>query len=807
MTDTSLAIAGPVLDILKDGLALVPIPGLGLIPQALSKVLEGVQVVRQNSKSRKAFEDEAKRLGAVIQSISSNTTDSVSANGGSQDRSSGETAVRKVAHSPELQSGMNELLHAINDIGTRTTSLKGGKISSFIHALNNRDVLQEMKGDLTNAIEDFKIKAHAAVDKGVQDIRLRLILKELKCADAGYRSVHDQKSGLMDGTRQDLLSELVAWSKGQSPITERIYALTGQAGMGKSAVAYRLCTLLDNSSSPDLSSDTPTLGASFFFVRDGGNLSSLRSLFPTIARQLALSQPALLPGILQAITAFVDKGDNQLQSYAFESLLHKPLAHAALPSHGPIVIILDGLDECADDKLLCEALAQLIGLVNEVSWLRLFVASRPEVRILEALRSSEKAVHICQLSDDDVLEAGTADVGKYLTETILKIPQYNAYLEGNRVPLDTLVRRAGALFIFARISVNVLDSRAYRNNPEEGFRVILTSKAAGLTNLDSLYLQILLSEFPLADLAASPLIHINLISLLTVVCCAQLYLKIGQMAVFQNKLAQVSSIRSRTTAEPGITYALRKNNTVAMVARLSSVLLINSDGNIAPMHATFTEFLRDPQRCTDKHYHIDKGAGHAALASACLAAFTWQTTVEILSAVRNGEQDMRQYGRYSASWCWDHIEEATYSDEFAQELEGALKQGHVLRHLRPLLLPKDGEMKFWNIPFVYAARKYLKKAPTAAAVATAEVYNHMEAYCEAYLRGMLETPHKHGSAVTKQFLEDRRQKGVALTTDELRKVQDWEEMCDRVREEIDHDSEARELWYDDRLNYRALRGD
>ena len=44
MDGTALTVAGPVLDILKDGLTLVPIPGLGLIPQVLSKVLEGVKV-------------------------------------------------------------------------------------------------------------------------------------------------------------------------------------------------------------------------------------------------------------------------------------------------------------------------------------------------------------------------------------------------------------------------------------------------------------------------------------------------------------------------------------------------------------------------------------------------------------------------------------------------------------------------------------------------------------------------------------------------------------------------------------------
>ena len=61
---------------------------------------------------------------------------------------------------------------------------------------------------------------------------------------------------------------------------------------------------------------------------------------------------------------------------------------------------------------------------------------------------------------------------------------------------------------------------------------------------------------------------------------------------------------------------------------------------------------------------------------------------------------------------------------------------------------------------------------------------------------MLGTSRKHGPAITEQYIEDIRQEGIALTSDELLKVHEWQAMCDRVREEIDQDTRARELWYD-----------
>ncbi|GJE89368.1 AAA-16 domain-containing protein [Phanerochaete sordida] len=713
MADTALAVAGPVLDILKDGLALVPIPGLGLIPQALSKVLEGIQVVRENSKSRKAFEDEAKRLGVVIQSISPNANDSVSANGGSQDRGSGDIAVRRVVHSPELQSGMNELLRSIEEIGTRTTSIKGGKISSFLHALHNRDVLQDMKADLAKATEDFKIKAHAAVDKGVQTIRLHSILRDLKCADAGYRSAHEEKSNLMEGTRKALLDEIVSWAQGEGPITEPVYALTGQAGMGKSAVGHRLCMLLDNSRT---STGTSRLSASFFFDCNRDNkLTSVRLLIPSIAGQLALSQPALTSYMFASFEEFAALGAGQLPSIAYDKLL-KPLMDVKLSSIPPVVIIIDGLDECSDEEALCAALMQLGHLANAAPWLRLFVASRPEVRIIDVLQSlaSSQVLHRRDLSNGDVLKAAGNDVKTFLVETILKIPRYKEYLANNDRPLKELVRMADALFIFARIAVNVLDSKTCRNNPKEGFRLVLSSTAPQLGKLDSLYLTILHSEFDPVELASSPCDHIQLLSLFTLICCAYGSRTPGRMVPFHNSLKQVASIRSRTAAKPGDKYAVKKEDIVNIVARLSSVLLINSDSAIVPVHATFTEFLLDPQRCTDTHYHIDEGAGHVALASACLAAFTRQTTVEILSAVRNGEQDVRGYGWYSAVACEGHIKAATYSDGFAQELEGALKQGHVLCHLRLLLYQGHGGISFYTSHFVVAVIDYCTRTTNPA---------------------------------------------------------------------------------------------
>jgi hypothetical protein len=69
---------------------------------------------------------------------------------------------------------------------------------------------------------------------------------------------------------------------------------------------------------------------------------------------------------------------------------------------------------------------------------------------------------------------------------------------------------------------------------------------------------------------------------------------------------------------------LSTNEIVWMSDRLRSALLVDNEGCVVPLHVTFSEFLLDPKRCIDPLYHINKSKGQAQLASACMAAFTFE---------------------------------------------------------------------------------------------------------------------------------------------------------------------------------------
>jgi hypothetical protein len=119
--------------------------------------------------------------------------------------------------------------------------------------------------------------------------------------------------------------------------------LLGPAGAGKSAIAQTLA---------ERCKELGILLATFFFFRSDGTRNHSRSLFATIAYQLAVNFPAVRHLIVK-----VPEDDPMVFTQSIEeqllSLIIKPLqelyhsGRSNTPA-GPYLIIIDGLDECED---------------------------------------------------------------------------------------------------------------------------------------------------------------------------------------------------------------------------------------------------------------------------------------------------------------------------------------------------------------------------------------------------------------------------------------------------------------------------
>ena len=112
--------------------------------------------------------------------------------------------------------------------------------------------------------------------------------------DAGFRAaINAKKSRYHQNTRTEIFELLDHWLAGTGSEWKgkHTFYMWGYAGIGKSTIAVEYCRRLHESGH---------LGASFFFTRGAQGLESTDHVFPSIAAQLAYSQPALYEPIVSA---------------------------------------------------------------------------------------------------------------------------------------------------------------------------------------------------------------------------------------------------------------------------------------------------------------------------------------------------------------------------------------------------------------------------------------------------------------------------------------------------------------------------
>ncbi|KAJ7806263.1 hypothetical protein B0H13DRAFT_1669894, partial [Mycena leptocephala] len=383
-------------------------------------------------------------------------------------------------------------------------------------------------------------------------------------------------------TRKKMLDVLWNWTCGIEPPTALIFEddeseddsspsnkrsspivwLYGPAGAGKSAIAQSLCQKLEQEGH---------LGASFFFKRDHPSRGNAKRLIATITYQLALRLPDFNRHISQSMESdpsLVDKSLSiQLQKLIVEPCQQSTSAH-------PLVVVIDGLDECEDENNQQEILHSIGHAVSEHQLgLQFLVASRPEPHIHEIFMSTLNKLH-CPLNVNQSFE----DVRKYLVDKFAQIHQEH-HSTMVRVPhpwpsldiIDQLVKKSSGYFIYASTIIKFIDDKNFR--PTERLAVIMgmTEPRFGVpfSALNQLYTQIL-SEVP-----ARP----ELFKILKVITT-----KLSFDAL------SVTSIEQLLELEPG---------EVQLVSRgLHSVISVpeNEKDTISLHHASFPDFLLDPTR-------------------------------------------------------------------------------------------------------------------------------------------------------------------------------------------------------------------
>ncbi|KAK0488069.1 hypothetical protein EDD18DRAFT_1191998 [Armillaria luteobubalina] len=244
------------------------------------------------------------------------------------------------------------------------------------------------------------------------------------------------KSKCMQGTRVATINHIVSWI---AQCDGKVMWCNGLAGTGKSSLTGTLHDLL--------TTDFGGRSRLAAFIRyDRIEYRSATELITTIAYSLGMFDDRIgtaISRVIQSSRTVVTMSDPSAQ---FRLLLRNPLESIPdLVEGGPLVIIVDGLDECDISEELLAVLAE--GFGPKLPFMRLIVTSRPVHHIAMALKG-KSCVYPLYL--DTSFKAVNDDIHFYLEHKLATIGD-NVFQE-KCTELDAvneLTERASGLFIWA----------------------------------------------------------------------------------------------------------------------------------------------------------------------------------------------------------------------------------------------------------------------------------------------------------------------------------------------------------------------
>jgi hypothetical protein len=386
------------------------------------------------------------------------------------------------------------------------------------------------------------------------------------------------------GTREQLLLDLAAWFDDLDPARERVFWLNGLAGTGKTTVARTIAGRAHQQG---------RLAAAFFFSRNIAATRAPSAIIPTIAYQLAHYQHAFQSSVCTAIA--LDEAVSTRDIATQANILLDKINPVDVPNE-PLLIVLDALDECYVEGS-CEggdAIPLLLNRLGSLPYIKILITSRAEDTIKRMFDRTANQLALHDIEADIV----QGDIHLYLKHCLTSLAHFRKLplpFPTNEV-LDELVKRAGALFIYAATVVKwVSDPKA---QPTLRLQQVLDEDVDEVAYqhrvLDGMYTQILLQA---AETSGNPKPHERALGkILSAVVLLQEPMPPAALAVLVDEEKRASAI----------------------LPLLSAVLLVDDEAPVRLFHPSFPDFITNEERCKDDRFSVSRSEGHLRLATRCL---------------------------------------------------------------------------------------------------------------------------------------------------------------------------------------------
>ena len=354
--------------------------------------------------------------------------------------------------------------------------------------------------------------------------------------------------------------------------------LYGAAGAGKSAIAHTLA---------EICGKCGWLVASFFFWKTASERNNANRFVATIAHQVAL----VIPSSRELIEAAVDYNpfifqqslDTQLAKLVIEPL-ERLYSSGLIFDTAPLVIIVDGLDECQGTDIQSGLVRSLAAAFRHSALrVRILVASRPEVHLQSTFNSSSIQPRLSRLLLSNEYSPDK-NIYRFLADSFKKIRSehpLNSYIPSSWPSSDVLhelTEKSSGQFIFASTTVKYIGGDPHQL-PHRRLDVIRRLQPPRADE-----------DLPYAELNS---LYNHVLS--NVRGIERVKQVLGVLLIVNPFLEEK---RHRMTTAGGMDDFLlwQPGETEACLSQLASVIECNPAGHLRVLHSSLADFLLDPTR-------------------------------------------------------------------------------------------------------------------------------------------------------------------------------------------------------------------
>ncbi|KAG8920366.1 hypothetical protein FRC01_000799 [Tulasnella sp. 417] len=680
-----------ILEIAKESVKAVPVPGLEAAISGLSAILNVYGTMRANEDALELFGEAIERLD---KHITRPLKDSLAKDQEFLDE--------------DLTARLNELAEQVYFcLAQRAEALCSRKTEKkFFGYKEDSGTIQELNRELDRIILTFT--AQGSIGGEVEARKARkaaqmLLINGLRRAQARHdSSSRAGTNGCFEGTRIGILQAISAWI--EDPASSPIFWLSGMAGIGKSTIAQTVAELEDSKR---------RLGASFFFSRDDAERRDPGLFCPTIAYQLAIFDDALKFSVTRALEKDPDVAFVMMRTQ-FEQLIAKPLKSINTPGR-TIVLVLDALDECDPSSGAVEILRRWAVELPRISQetkiiLKVLVTSRPELHIQNQFQSPSFNLLSQQFILHNVEESVVqADIELFLRNRFAELADLHSMAKPwpSEAHLLELVERSGNLFIFAATAINFIAGakrgRLLQTRLEMLLEPVDHGSASIYQKLDACYLHVLQN----AERELEP----------TIRDAKRKFRLILETIVFLRNPLPIDALESLLSLAPG--------DVIAAIQDLGSVLVLPdvSDHStpVRIFHPSFHDFITSPGRDSGD-FSLSTAECHVRLAQQCFSVIRkslkrnsrfldnpWLRNSEVLGGVEHLETMIPAHMRYVCRFLASHISLASICNDALVESMKIFCENDLLTWLEAMSLLGDID---GAVSSIQAMRTWCSKTPS-----------------------------------------------------------------------------------------------